>query len=87
MIFFYPSLGIDSGELDRLVGNLMSSTVNEFLKKIWSCVKCGYSCRNANNVRKHIERRHLSCQIACLLCPKTFSCRHDLNQHSRIYHT
>ena len=77
----------DSGELDYQVSSIMSSAQDEMGKRVWVCDKCGYSCKNANNVRKHIERRHISCQISCQFCARTFSCRHDLNQHIRIHHT
>ena len=76
----------DLEELERQVSSIMSSAQDSKGKKVWVCDKCSYSCKNANNVRKHVERRHLAFHISCQFCARVFSCRHDLNQHCRIHH-
>ena len=64
----------------------MLATADEMGLKMWQCLDCDYKVKNSNDLRKHVERKHLMCQVFCDICNKVFNCRYRLQQHNRKFH-
>ena len=54
--------------------------------KMWQCSECDYRVKNSNDLRKHVERKHLECRVSCDICFQVFNCRYRLQQHHRSAH-
>jgi len=64
----------------------MLATTDEVGLKMWQCTDCEYKVKNSNDLRKHVERKHLLCQVFCDICSRVFNCRYRLQQHNRKFH-
>ena len=53
------NLGESEHELELQVRSKMAAFRTEDGRKHWQCGECAYTCRNSNDMRKHIERKHL----------------------------
>ena len=72
--------------LEAEVLKKMVATTDDFGLKKWQCLDCEYNVKNSNDLRKHIERKHLVCEVFCDICNKVFNCRYRLQQHNRKVH-
>ena len=64
----------------------MIPMTNELGLKMWQCSECDYRVKNSNDLRKHVERKHLECRVTCDVCFQVFNCRYRLQQHHRSAH-
>ena len=64
----------------------MVATSDEMGLKMWQCLDCEYKVKNSNDLRKHVERKHLLCRVFCDMCDRVFNCRYRLQQHNRKFH-
>ena len=51
-----------------------------------SCNACGFESKHQNDVKRHIESRHLELQYTCKFCGKITNTKHNLNRHIRKFH-
>jgi len=65
----------------------MIPSTDEFGLKMWQCSECEYKVKNSNDLRKHVERKHLQCNVTCEICFQVFNCRYRLQQHNRKVHS
>ena len=64
----------------------MIPMTDEMGLKMWQCSECDYRVKNSNDLRKHVERKHLECRVSCDICFQVFNCRYRLQQHHRSAH-
>ena len=64
----------------------MIPTTDQTGLKMWQCAECDYCVKNSNDLRKHVERKHLQCHVSCEVCFQVFNCRYRLQQHNRKAH-
>ena len=64
----------------------MIPVTDEMGLKKWQCSECDYCVKNSNDLRKHVERKHLQCRVSCDVCFQVFNCRYRLQQHHRSAH-
>jgi len=72
--------------LETEVQKRMIQTTDLIGLRMWQCSDCPYKVKNSNDLRKHVERKHLVCQVTCEICGQAFNCRYRLQQHNRKFH-
>ena len=77
---------LNDPNIENEVSKKMLATTDEVGLKMWQCTDCDYKVKNSNDLRKHIERKHLICQVFCGMCNRVFNCRYRLQQHNRKFH-
>ena len=50
------------------------------------CSICGYSTQNGNDVKRHVESKHMRLRIFCKFCQTVCSTRRTLEYHLKKYH-
>jgi len=55
-------------------------------RKNWLCNDCSYTSKIKTDVKKHIERKHLSLTVPCGFCHKQFNNRYDFKRHVNKFH-
>ena len=50
------------------------------------CSLCGYSTQNGNDVKRHVESKHMRLRIFCKFCQTVCSTRRTLEYHLKKYH-
>jgi hypothetical protein len=76
----------ENGEIETEVQKRMIQTTDLIGLRMWQCADCPYKVKNSNDLRKHVERKHLICQVTCDICGQAFNCRYRLQQHNRKFH-
>ena len=51
-----------------------------------SCNSCGFESKHQNDVKRHIESRHLELQYTCYYCSKVLKSRRNYQYHLRKHH-
>ena len=72
-------------ELDRLVESKIGRIVVDGSKR-WSCEDCDYSTPYKQDMKKHVERRHIDMHITCPKCSTNVGSRYELKTHMRERH-
>ena len=54
---------------------------------LWRCIECGHSSKRRDNIRTHIESKHIvSDGFNCTYCGRFFSNKHSMQTHVSKYH-
>ena len=53
----------------------------------FSSEQCEYIATRADNLRKHIEAKHLGVTYACELCPYQATQKQNLKRHCKLKHS
>ena len=54
---------------------------------LWRCIECGHSSKRRDNIRTHIESKHIvSDGFNCTFCGNFFSNKKSLQTHISKYH-
>lgn len=78
---------LDDPILEAEVSKKMLPVTDHSGHRVWQCTECDYRVKNSNDLRKHVERKHLMCEVVCDLCNESFNCRYRLQQHNRKFHS
>jgi len=74
-----------SGVASKDSGDKSSSRESE--SRMYECELCGFRFRKKNDLRRHIDARHLTKRdFACTLCTARFGRESNLRRHSRALH-
>jgi len=72
-------------DVDDLVLQNMTKSLDEEGKILWSCAFCGKSARHKNSIKAHTQT-HLSVEQNCPVCGKPSKNKESLRIHMRLYH-
>jgi len=76
----------DLADFNDLVASKLQEKRDEFGKKSWSCIDCGFTRSGKWDVSRHIEQKHMGLSIQCTFCPATYTRRDKLKAHLKHKH-
>ena len=51
---------------------------------MWQCAECDYRVKNSNDLRKHVERKHLECRVPATSAFKFSTVGTDCNNITEV---
>ena len=64
----------------------IEQTEEEMSYASFPCEHCDYVATQGNNLKKHIEARHLGVTYSCSLCPYEATQKQNLKRHLKLKH-
>ena len=73
-----------SGSYERTEN--IEHTAEELEYAKYPCEQCDYVATQGNNLKKHIEAKHLGVTYSCNLCPYEATQKQNLKRHLKLKH-
>ena len=68
------------------VSDTIDQTTDELSYASFPCEHCEYIASRGDNLKKHIEAKHLGVTYACDLCPYQATQKQNLKRHYKLKH-